>query len=375
MTIASPLPVQAAELDAGGPAAAGPDRLYPLRRTLEAVLVPVAALALAAAAFSVFLVFLGKSPGAYLELVYQGAFGSAFSFQNTLERAAPLLLTALCAALPARVGLVIIGGEGAVVLGGLAAAAVAVPIAQAPAPVVQTAMALAAAAVGAAWIALAGWLRAVRGINETIASLLLSYVALAIFNHLVEGPLRDPANVNKPSTAPIGADNMLPQLPGTDVHPGFAVGVVACIAFAILIRRTSFGFACRVTGGNVRAAQMQGLAVVRLVLIACALAGACAGLAGMIEVAAVHGTANASLAAGYGYAGILIAFLARHNPLAVIPMAVLVGGITASGGLVQRRLGMPDATALVLQGVIFLSILTSETLYGRFRWFQPRVAP
>ena len=114
--------------------------------------------------------------------------------------------------------------------------------------------------------------------------------------------------------------------------------------------------------------------VARLMLIACALGGACAGLAGMIEVAAVHGRANASLAAGYGYAGILIAFLARHNPLAIIPMAVLVGGITASGGLVQRRLGLPDATVLVLQGMIFLSILASETIYGRIAWFQPREA-
>ena len=213
-----------------------------------------------------------------------------------------------------------------------------------------------------------------RGVNETISSLLLAYVALAIFNHLVEGLLRDPASLNKPSTIEIGDANMLGSLPGTELHPGLVIGIVACIVFAILISRTSFGFACRVTGGNVRAAQLQGLPVARLMLIACALGGACAGLAGMIEVAAVHGRANASLAAGYGYAGILIAFLARHNPLAIIPMAVLVGGITASGGLVQRRLGLPDATVLVLQGMIFLSILASETIYGRIAWFQPREA-
>src|ERR1044071_2616879 len=116
--------------------------------------------------------------------------------------------------------------------------------------------------------------------------------------------------------------------------------------------------ACRVTGGDVRAAQLQGLPVARLMLIACALGGACAGLAGMVEVAAVHGRANASLAAGYGYAGILIAFLARHNPLAIVPMAVLLGGIAASGGLLQRRLGLPDATVTVtvMQGLIFVVI-------------------
>src|SRR5437879_4002912 len=374
MTISSALGGRALAVEVQSSGPAGPDRLFGLRRALEALLVPVVALGLAAAAFSLFLLFLGKSPGAFFELVWRGAFGSWFSFQNTLERAAPLLLTALCVALPARLGLVVIGGEGAAVPGALAATVVAWPLGDLPAPVVQLAMAAGGILAGATWIALAGWLRAVRGINETITSLLLAYVALAIFNHLVEGPLRDPSSLNKPSTAGIGDAVMLVTLPGTDVHPGLALGLVACIAFWVLIYRTSFGFACRVTGGNMRAAQLQGLPVARLMLIACALGGACAGLAGMIEVAAVHGSANGSLAAGYGYAGILIAFLARHNPLAIPPMALLVGGITASGGLVQRRLGLPDATVLVLQGMIFCSILASETFYGRMRWFQPKGA-
>ena len=96
------------------------------------------------------------------------------------------------------------------------------------------------------------------------------------------------------------------------------------------------------------------------------------GLAGMVEVAAVHGSANASLVAGYGYTGILIAFIARQNPLAIIPVALMFGGIAASGGLLQRRLDLPDATILVLQGIAFVMILASDTLYGRFRIFQPR---
>jgi simple sugar transport system permease protein len=353
-------------------AATDRDSTYPLRRAIEALLVPSVALVLAAGAFSLFLLFLGKSPADFFALVWRGAFGSWFSFQNTLQRAAPLLLTALCVALPAHLGLVVIGGEGAVVLGGLAGAAIALPLLGAPPLVVQIAMGLAGIAAGGAWIGLAGWLRARRGINETISSLLLAYVALALFNHIVEGPLRDPLSLNKPSTAPIRDANMLGTLPGTDIHAGLPLGIIACVAFWVLIYRTSFGFACRVTGGNIRAAQLQGLPVARLIMIACALGGGCAGLAGVIEVAAVHGNANASLAAGYGYSGILIAFLARHNPLAIMPMALLVGGITASGGLVQRRLNVPDATVLVLQGMIFFSILTSETFYGRMRWFQPR---
>jgi ABC-type uncharacterized transport system permease subunit len=92
----------------------------------------------------------------------------------------------------------------------------------------------------------------------------------------------------------------------------------------------------------------------------------------MVEVAAVHGSANASLVAGYGYTGILIAFIARQNPLAIIPVALMFGGIAASGGLLQRRLDLPDATILVLQGIAFVMILASDTIYGRFRIFQPR---
>ena len=351
---------------------AGHDPTYPLRRSLEGVVVPLASVAAAALAFALFLLLLGKSPAEFVSLVWRGAFGSWFSLQNTLQRAAPLLLTALCVALPAQLGLVVIGGEGAVVLGGLAAAAVALPVSPLPSPLGQIAMAVAGALIGAAWIGLSGWLRAYRGVNETIASLLLAYIALALFNHVVEGPLRDPASLNKPSTAPIGPDLMLGPLPGTEVHPGLALGLAACVLFWILIGRTSFGFACRVTGGNLKAAQLQGLPVRRLIVTACALGGACAGLAGTIEVAAVHGNANASLAAGYGYAGILIAFLARHNPLAIVPMAILLGGLGASGGLIQRRMDLPDATILVLQGLIFVAILAGETLYGRIRFFQPK---
>jgi simple sugar transport system permease protein len=100
------------------------------------------------------------------------------------------------------------------------------------------------------------------------------------------------------------------------------------------------------------------------------IAGACAGLAGFYEVAAIQGRANASLAAGYGFTGILVSFLARHNPLAIVPVAILFGGLVAAGGLIQRRMGLPDATVLVLQGLIFVVLLTSETLYGRFAIFK-----
>ena len=128
------------------------------------------------------------------------------------------------------------------------------------------------------------------------------------------------------------------------------------------LRLTPSGFAVRVVGGNPRAAQLVGLPATRLVLLACALGGAAAGLAGAIEVAAVHTSANAALIAGYGYAGILVSFMARHNPVAVVPVAILFGGFGAAGSLLQRRLGLPDASVLLLQGIAFVLILASEAL-------------
>ena len=335
------------------------------RSWAEAALPTVIALAVAAVIFAVFLLAAGADPLEVYGLIWTGAFASWFSIQNTLLRAAPLLLVALCTALPARLGLLIIGGEGAIVFGGLAAAATGVLLVDAPFVPAMLLMALAAMLAGAVLIALAGWLRHARGVNETIASLLLANIAIAVFNHLVEGPLRDPASQNKPSTASIGDDHMIGLIPGTDVHWGLAIGVIVCLAMAVLMRKTTFGFAARMVGGNARAARLAGLPIGRLVIAVCALAGAAGGLAGMIEVAAIHGRANASLSTGVGYTGILVAFLARHEPAAVIPVAILFGGINAAGGLLQRRLDLPDATVLVLQGVLFVVLLASETLRGR----------
>ena len=350
----------------------GPALVEWIARRSEGIVIPLAAILVGLAAFSVFVALLGKSPFDLFGLMVKGGFGSWFSIQNTLARAAPLLLAALCVALPARLGLVVIGGEGAIALGGVAAAAIALPaVGILPPAFLWVAMALAGMVAGGIWIGLVGFLRHYRAVNETISSLLMAYIGIALMNHFVEGPLRDHSSLNKPSTAPLPADSMIGKIPGMDVHWGLVAGIVACVLSWVLIEKTRWGFAARIAGGNVRAAQIQGLAVGPLIVAFTALAGAFAGLAGMIEVAAVQGSANASLAAGYGYTGILVAFLARHNPLAIIPVAFLLGGIEASGGLIQRRLELPDATVLVLQGMLFIIILFSETCYGRFRIFNP----
>ncbi|WP_439149379.1 ABC transporter permease [Sulfitobacter sp.] len=336
----------------------------------EAVVIPLGALLAGFLVFSIFLLVLGKSPVEFFSLVWKGGFSSAFSWQNTLSRVAPLVFAALCVALPARLGLVVIGGEGAIVLGGLAAAVAGTAVAGLPAILGMPLMALAGMMLGGLWIGAIGALRIKRGVNETISSLLMAYIAIALFNHFVEGPFRDPASLNKPSTAPLADGLRVGDMPLVAAHWGVLAGFIACLLCWVLIERTAVGFAARIAGDNVRAAQIQGLPVARLVIGFTALGGAFAGLAGYFEVAAVHGSANASLIAGYGYTGILVAFLARHNPLAILPVAILLGGIEASGGLIQRRMDLPDATILVFEGMVFIIILLSEALYGRLGIFK-----
>lgn len=340
---------------------------------IESVGLPLAALAGALLLFGVFVWFGGKSPVEAWTLLFKGAFGDWFSWQNSLQRAAPLMLTALCVVIPARAGLIVIGGEGALVFGGLACAGLPYLFAPPENAVGSAMLLLAAAGAGAAWIALVGMLRQWRGVNETISSLLLAYTAIALFKHFVEGPMRDPASLNKPSTRTLAEGLRIGGIVGTDIHWGLVFGIVACVVLGLWLFFTTQGFATRIVGGNARAARLVGLPSSRIIIVACAIGGACAGLAGGIEVAAVHNNANASLIAGLGYAGILVAFVARQNPWLVVPVAVLFGGFGAAGSLLQRRLDMPDASVLVLQGFAFLLILASDALRGRL--FTPAAAP
>jgi ABC-type uncharacterized transport system permease subunit len=352
-----------------------PDQRDPLTTRLAAALAaPTMAFAAALVLFGIFIALTGHSPASVYYQMYRGSFGTWFSFQNTLLRAAPLMLTALATALPLRLGLVVLGGEGAMVVGGLAAAAAAMASMAHGPTWVKVVMLGSGVIMGGIWMGIAGALRAYRGVNETISTLLLNYIAIALLNHIVEGPLRDPASLNKPSTPPIGDDNMLGNIPGLDVHWGLVFGLVACVLMWVLMNRTTFGFAARMVGGNIRAALLNGLPVGKLFVVTTVLAGGCAGLAGSIEVAAIQGSANASLVTGYGYTGVLVAFIARGNPLAIIPVSLMLGGIGASGGLLQRVFDLPDATVNVLQGILFICILFSETFYGRGLAFLKRPA-
>jgi ABC-type uncharacterized transport system permease subunit len=336
-------------------------------RSIEAATISTGAIVVALLVYGVFIGLNGINPFAVYGVLYLGAFGTWFSLEVTLTLAAPLMLTALCTAIPARAGLLVIGAEGALVTGGLAAVLTGVAVEDVPPAMGIILVLLAGALAGGVWIAFAGALRLWRGVNETISTLLLNYIAIAILNHLISGPIRDFGQTLKATSWSIPLPFRIGMLPHLNVHWGLALGIAACLVLWFIMQRTTFGFAVAVLGGNIRAAQVAGLPTARLTMAACLIGGAAAGLAGGIEIVAVHGAASESLVVGFGYAGILVAFLARQNPLAIVPVAILVGGISASGGLLQRRFDMPGAATAVLQGCIFIAVLAGNTLYGRWR--------
>jgi simple sugar transport system permease protein len=339
--------------------------------SLEAVTINGAAFILTMVLFGVYVALLGHNPFDVYYILYLGSFARQISIESTLTNAAPLMLTALCTAIPARAGLLVIGGEGALVVGGVATVLAGVMLTGTPFLLGVGLMALAGALAGGLWIAAAGALRQYRGVNETISTLLLNYIAIAVMYHLITGPIRDWERVLKTSSWSIPEELRVGALPFIDVHWGLAAAVVLCLLLYILMRKTTFGFGVDVLGGNPRAAQIAGLPINRMVILCCFLGGAAAGLAGSFEVMAVHGFASESLVVGFGYAGILVAFLSRQNPAAIIFLAILLGGVAASGGLLQRRFDLPDATTQVLQGLLFLMVLASNAAYGRLSVFQP----
>jgi simple sugar transport system permease protein len=337
---------------------------------IEAVSIPLAALVSAVAVFSIFCAWVGASPVGVFASIYKAGFGSWYSWQNSLLRAAPLMLCGLTTALPARAGVITVGNEGAFVVGGLAAAAAGLGTASGPAWLCLLVMALAGAAAGGAWIALAAGLQHYRGVNAVISSLLLNYIGIALLLQLVEGPMHDPGSFNFPATHPIPATHQLGRIAGTRIHYGLLFGVIACLLAWFLLERTVWGMDVKIVGGNARAAKLVGIPLGHIVLVASFLGGACAGLAGMVEVAAIHGRASQAISAGYGYVGILVAFLARQSPLRILIVSVLLGAVLASGGILQREHELPDATITVFEGIAFLAILASEALSGRLSFVR-----
>jgi simple sugar transport system permease protein len=340
---------------------------------LALVLAPVGAVAVTMLVSALLVLWAGAPVAQTYALLLQGGFGSVFALSETFTRAIPLMLTGLAATVAFQARLFNIGAEGQLYAGALAAVAVGglhggTGFDQIPMPLLFALMMLAAALAGALLLLGPALLKARLGVDEVVTTLLLNFIVLLVVSMMLDGPMKDPTAMGWPqSVALMGELELSKLVPQTRVHTGLLWGLGLAVAVWALMRYTVPGFDIRAVGANVRAAQFAGVPVTRTVVLVAMLSGALAGLAGAIEVMAVHGSANAAVLAGYGTTGILVSFMARHQPLAIIPVAVMMGGIAAAGSLLQRRLDLPDATTMVLQGLLFIAILAGDAFLPKDR--------
>ncbi len=313
----------------------------------------------------------GGDPIAIYAHIARASFGSLGVLSDTLVKATPLILTGLACALAFRMRLWNIGAEGQFLMGAWAASAVVlIPIVPHGTPAIVTIplMMVASMAAGAAWGAIPGLLKAVRGVNEIIVTLMLNYVAVLWISYWVFGPWSEggfqlsrpfPPEAWLPRLS--DAAGAVPEFAGLTVHLGLVFGLVAAIVLRLFIFRSRRGYEIRLIGDSPRAARYAGIDVTRNTVLVFALSGALAGLAGMSEVAGVVHRLQQAISPGYGFTAIIVAYIAKLHPYGVVVAAIAFGALILAGREIQ-----PSGVPAMIQGIILFSLIASE-VFLRYR--------
>jgi simple sugar transport system permease protein len=272
----------------------------------------------------------------------------------------PLLLTAVAVALPARLGLINVGGEGQLIMGAWLATAGALGFPDLPAWLLLPLMTVLGFAGGAVWALVPGLLRAARLVNETISTLLLNYVAPLIVSYFIFGPWRSAESASYPESPAFTDAARLPSLPGTRIHLGLLFGLAGLAFYSVLMRRTRWGLEMRAIGGNAEASRRLGIPVARTMIVAMAVAGGLAGIAGMAEVSAIQGRLVAGLSPGYGFMGFLVAWLAGGSAIGILAMAFLFAVVSSIGDILQITQDVPFAVVNLLMAVVLFIVLAQR---------------
>jgi len=319
----------------------------------------------AAVIFGAFVLAKGVNPFEAFSSMFT-ALGTQTSLTGIALQASPLILAGLAVAVPAKAGLVNVGGEGQLILGGVCAYGTSLALGGSlPGGVTLVVICLAGALGGAAWSGLAGVLRLKVGINEAVTTLLLNYIALDLMLFLIYDKWKDPNGSGQPVTAPLRVAERLPLVGTTGVHAGIFVAIAATGLVWWALRSTRWGFQLRVVGGNPEAARRAGLKVGLLLISAMAVGGALAGLGGVTQLAGAEFKLRPGFLVSYGYIAFLASWLARHHPVRVATAAVLLAAIAVSGDSLQLDSGLPAATVNVLMALVLLAV---------FGWTQHKKA-
>jgi general nucleoside transport system permease protein len=300
----------------------------------------LAAIALSMASAAALVALSGHDPLEAFAAIAEGAAGSPHQIGVALNRATPYLLAGSGVALCFRAGVINIGAEGQIALGGAGAAAVALVWPSSAAPLTTAAALIGACLCGAVWAGVATAIHLGRRVHEVLATLLLNFVAVLIVQQ-----------------APAAA--WLWKVPDLGAHSGFALALVVSAALSLLMWRTPFGFALRVAGASRQAAAYAGFSINAITWSVMALAGALAGLAGGVEVLGVHHRLIEGFSLGFGFKAVTVALLGALEPLAVVPAALFVGLLEAGAQSMQRQIGVPSALVVVIEGLTMLFVLAA----------------
>ncbi len=333
----------------------------------SSALSPVLAIAGACLVGAALLLLTGHDPIEVYRLIVERGLIDGDGRTESAKRMAPLLIIGAGLLLCLRAGIWNIGIDGQVVVGALACGVVAGELTgSGPRVLILIAGVVAGTIGGALWAAGPAVLKVRYGLNEIITTIMLNYLAFNVTSWLVKGPFKAPEIVT-PQTVLIPVADRLPEIPGSEIHIGLAIGIVAVVLVFLLFRGTVPGTMLDVLGRNARAARHAGFPVGKLTLGAFAVSGAAAGLAGAVDVLGIHGTFKSTYSPGYGFTVFAVVYLARLRALALVPFALLLAVLAIGGDSMSRRADVPNEFVQVFEGLLLAAFAVSVWWEARAR--------
>jgi simple sugar transport system permease protein len=329
---------------------------------LAAIARPLAALAIAVALISLVLIALSASPLAVFADLWQGAFGNWLAATDTLVKATPLVFTGLAISIAFQGALWNIGADGQLIIGAMAAGSLGTVLDGWLRPVAVLALLTAGAAGGALWGGLAGWLRARREVNEVISTIMLNFIAAQLLSWAVHGPLMEPSHALPQSVVIAPTAQLAFYLEPSRLNLGMLIALVLAVACHLGLFHTAAGFELRALGHNRRASAFFGIPIRRLTVFGMALSGALAGLGGAVQVSAITHRLFETMSPGWGYEAIAVALVARLNPLAIVPAAILFGALDNGSQAMQRADAVSPVLVNVIQGMVIMILIAFDAI-------------
>jgi ABC-type uncharacterized transport system permease subunit len=335
-----------------------------------ALATPVAAVALALLLAASLLWLADIPPLEAYRALLRGAVGTDVNLGISLARATPLILVGLGVAFAMRANFINVGGEGQLYFGALAGTWAALHLSSLSGTLSVTLALLTSMAAGAAWALVPGLLKAFRGSNEVITTILLNYVAVGIVSYFVYGPFKDPESEQFPQSAAVPPSAQLPRFDiGAPVHLGFWLALAAAVVLAVLLARTAIGYEMKVISSSPRAAQYAAIPVRRRLLLSVCVAGGLAGLGGAVEILGVQVRLVPDFMPGVAFTAIVVALLGQNKPLGVVLAGLFIGGLFNGAESMQRATTTPSVIVYAVEALVVIFLLVGMNLRaGRRAW-------